>query len=944
MKTGKRILSVFLVALMLLTAAPLAGFVGLEVAPKAEALAASNNCGPNVYWDLNTFTETLTIRGTGPMTDYGPSIEHPELHYPPYITNRLKVKHLVIENGVTSIGNYTFVGFSSLESVSFSSSVSRIGAGAFQKCTSLTNIEIPDDVRFINPLTFIDCTSLESVVLPDGLTHIGNGAFKNCTSLESMEFPDSLTQIGDEAFQNTSLYNSEMNWLNGVLYLSNWLIQAQTSLPAVYSIRKGTKGIADKAFFNIQSLTSIEIPNGVKFIGDHVFQYCSLLTSVLIPNSVISIGDYAFSICINLDIEIPNSVTSIRDGAFSGCHQLTSVTIPKDLTRICHDTFDGCLCLMSVTIPYSVTIIEEGAFNRCRALKDVYYSGTKAQWVAIEIEETDNYDLLGATIHCTDGTITGGSTGGEQPEDGYWVVGRKFDKNIDYFVANCSSATYNPVLSNILSAFSKAAYSTDDLLSAYSSFGFDVGDNIDNLVFDYEMNISPWVCGYAMAFKQSEYNDDTICFVSVRGTDPDNLADWLGDIDCRDFDNEKHIGFSFPANRIYRNIQDQISSRGISGTIKYVLTGHSRGAAVANLLAVKLMEKGVSASDVFDYNYACPDVACKYIFPSYDNLFNLCNREDIVPFVPGVLASGIAAPGKSWGKFGRTYWFTKDDPTTYSPFKDHASSLYLEFFDQKLPPESWGTSFWDKVGDAKHTWEGWMSKILCPVDVIITDSENQKIASVIDGEANYYDSNFGDVVIFTDGEKKVIYIDGDKDFNVSLTGTDSGTMTYSVADFNLRTGYHETHPVKTFSNVVLEKGKRMYSPVGEALSTSDIALYVVGEQDGQDVFIYQIEPDGKETKLTPDDHTHTYTSTITTEPTCTKPGEMTYTCVDGDDTYTEPIPALGHVDKNNDGRCDACGTQMTGGDHCKYCGKVHTGPFAWLIKFFHNIFAAFKRK
>ena len=28
---------------------------------------------------------------------------------------------------------------------------------------------------------------------------------------------------------------------------------------------------------------------------------------------------------------------------------------------------------------------------------------------------------------------------------------------------------------------------------------------------------------------------------------------------------------------------------------------------------------------------------------------------------------------------------------------------------------------------------------------------------------------------------------------------------------------------------------------------------------------------------------------------------------------------------------------------CKYCGKVHTGPFGWLIKFFHSILAIFKR-
>ena len=94
----------------------------------------------------------------------------------------------------------------------------------------------------------------------------------------------------------------------------------------------------------------------------------------------------------------------------------------------------------------------------------------------------------------------------------------------------------------------------------------------------------------------------------------------------------------------------------------------------------------------------------------------------------------------------------------------------------------------------------------------------------------------------------------------------------------------------------------------------------------------------------PEPHTHTYTATVTTPATCTEPGVMTYTCADGDDTYTETIPATGHVDDNNDGHCDACGEQMTGGDHCKFCGKIHNGGFFdKLTGFFHKIFAIFKR-
>ena len=85
------------------------------------------------------------------------------------------------------------------------------------------------------------------------------------------------------------------------------------------------------------------------------------------------------------------------------------------------------------------------------------------------------------------------------------------------------------------------------------------------------------------------------------------------------------------------------------------------------------------------------------------------------------------------------------------------------------------------------------------------------------------------------------------------------------------------------------------------------------------------------------------------EATCKEPGsydEVIYcsACEEELSRKTITTEKLPHADENNDGKCDACGTQMQGGDHCKYCGKVHTGPFAWLVKFFHNIFASFKRK
>lgn len=421
------------------------------------------------------------------------------------------------------------------------------------------------------------------------------------------------------------------------------------------------------------------------------------------------------------------------------------------------------------------------------------------------------------------------------------IAGRRFDKNIDYFTSYTLSSEYNPELANMTAALSNDVYDEQKIQNAYTSLGFDYE------LCDYDGAYNPLSSGCVIGYKKSIYNDDTIILVTVRGSIGSKLtgSDWHGNYLIATNSEGKQIGFSEPADRIYDHINRIIKNNNISGKIRYVITGHSRGAAVANLLAVRLMEKGVSAPCVYNYNFACPDVACKFAFADYINIFNLCNREDPVPFTPGIIADALAVHGTSWGKFGQTYWFTKDNENTMDPFADHSIKLYLEFFDQQKMPEDWGMSFLDKVDDTLNWARGVIAKIFCPVDVIVKDTDGNCIASVIGGEVNYYDSNFGDVIIFTDGDKKAIFVSGDKDFNIELIGTDDGTMTYSVEKCNLMT--EEIFESKTFENVKLEKGKEMYSPVSNAETTEDIELFVVVNKNGEYVSTHIINTDGTET-------------------------------------------------------------------------------------------------
>ena len=151
----------------------------------------------NLTWKLDA-DGTMTISGTGAMKNYN-SDDNPSPAY-----KNSNVKTVVIEDGVTSIGNYAFSDCSSLTSITIPDSVTSIGYYAFFYCTSLTSITISDSVTSIGNYAFFYCRSLTSITIPDSVTSIGNYAFSNCTNLTSIKIPSSVTSMDSKAFYNCS--------------------------------------------------------------------------------------------------------------------------------------------------------------------------------------------------------------------------------------------------------------------------------------------------------------------------------------------------------------------------------------------------------------------------------------------------------------------------------------------------------------------------------------------------------------------------------------------------------------------------------------------------------------------------------------------------------------------------------------------------------------------
>ena len=260
----------------------------------AATIIASGSCGENLIWTLDE-NGVLTISGTGAMADYdayswtlnNTVVSNNAPWYSKYIEQIIAV---VIEPGVTSIGE-----------------------AAFWSCTALTSVTIPNSVTSIGREAFSNCHALTSMTIHDDVTNIGEAAFFYCKALTSIEVAS-----------NNEHYSS----VDGILFNKDAteLVCYPGGRTGSYTISESVNSVCNYAFSGCASLTSVTIPDSVTSIGKQTFSGCTALTDVTIPDRVTSIGDYAFYNCFELaSVTIPESVMSIGERAFYGCTALTDV-------------------------------------------------------------------------------------------------------------------------------------------------------------------------------------------------------------------------------------------------------------------------------------------------------------------------------------------------------------------------------------------------------------------------------------------------------------------------------------------------------------------------------------------------------------------------------------------------------------------------------------------
>ena len=339
--------------------------------PENGTVINSGKCGAteddNLSWTIydennDKKVDTIVISGTGNMADYSESNRAPW-------GSMLGVGgvDLVIEEGVTHIGNYAF-WFGYIQNISFPNSLTSIGNYAFYYTTFLKEIDLQNTkLKSIGRYAFEYCGDLCSVKLPDSLFTISSYAFSDCDELQDIKLPANLEKIEDHVFYSCKNLES-------------------------IDFPDTIKSLGAYAFYDCLSLSEIKLPEIEKlWINDHVFDGCSNLASLRIDIPV-CIGEYAFNACPKLSIKMDyfgfadrrtdltkNSLKGCKDvevnvldgsyvifdDAFYNCDSLTNITLPSSLEIIGDYAFYNCDSLMNITLPSNLESIGNYAFYYC---------------------------------------------------------------------------------------------------------------------------------------------------------------------------------------------------------------------------------------------------------------------------------------------------------------------------------------------------------------------------------------------------------------------------------------------------------------------------------------------------------------------------------------------------------------------------------------------------
>ncbi len=528
----------------------------LPVRSLAASEVASGTCGDDLTWNLSD-DGVLTISGTGGMNDYDYYYNN---EFAPWLGDYSnEITTIVIEDGVTSIGNYAFWYCDSLIHVTIPDSVTSIGTRAFSYCDSLIHVTIPDSVTGIGECAFLECTNLEEVDLGNGVEGIGFGCFAGCESLKEVKIPASVTLIsyGDNSRGTSQFIGCDS--LEGIYVDKN----NQRYFSDDFGVLYGYNGYLWEAPKQIGG--EYIVPDGVNVIWEAAFYCCTKLERVTIPESVTNIEIFAFYGCSNL-----SEVIFLGDAPCFGDRYSGSVN---------DNVFEGA----TATAYYpagNATWTEDVLQN---------YGGT-ITWVPYEAGETPWEDA---------GEMPGGDgeTGTTPEVDTHDTIEELTD--VDYMLfselayKDLSSALGDPTANPVKEPKTIKEFYADKWDKKWKTYDLTYGEVFGTIANWYPTSIHSKEVGYTDIVFSNESGDVVIAYKGsdnlVKGLmlQPDPFSDWF----INDFPAEV-LDIGLP--QIDSALSTYTMIEGMVGASRIAVTGHSLGGALADVVSAYSGCKGVS--------------------------------------------------------------------------------------------------------------------------------------------------------------------------------------------------------------------------------------------------------------------------------------------------------------------------------------------------------------
>ena len=364
----RRITATLLILAMLLVCLPLQAFA-VEV--------AGGTCGENLTWSL-TDDGILTISGNGAMEDYQGALAAPWGEY------QEQTKKIVVEEGVTYLGDYAFAWHDYVTEMELPDSLTATGDYIFQSCDNLMNVDFPaGDVAF-GYGAFSECISLKSITIPETLSRVSDWMFFNCNGLETVNIPGNLDYLGYNAFYGYGTLT--VTFLGDMPKDCSW---------AAFNGQKGTAYYpgdndtwAGESFQLIVTKSDMvwiptgDIPETVLTTGQYGMNLTWEITNLgkLTLSGTGEMEQYVDTPWINYvdqiySVVVESGITEIDNYVFNDLKKLMTVEIGDTVKSVGQYAFSGCTNLKSVTFLGSVEVIQQRAFMSCPSLSEIKFCG-----------------------------------------------------------------------------------------------------------------------------------------------------------------------------------------------------------------------------------------------------------------------------------------------------------------------------------------------------------------------------------------------------------------------------------------------------------------------------------------------------------------------------------------------------------------------------------------